>query len=221
VAGGPDAPSSYSGRPVPARLRAAEAAALLARRDPVLAGLLAAHGPPRLGRRVPAAARFPALAEAVVSQQLNGKAAASIHARLLDVLGGRLTPEAVADAGPARLRQAGLSAAKAAALVDLGDKVASGALRLGRLGYLGDEEVVAELVQVRGVGRWTAEMFLLFTLGRLDVWPVGDHGVRVGYARAWALAEVPAPADLARRGERFRPYRSVAAWYCWRAAEQR
>lgn len=203
------------------RLRPVEAAALLARRDAVLAGLLATHGPPRLARPVPTGARFSALAQSIVYQQLSGKAASSIHARMLERMGGELTPKAVLGAGPTELRLAGLSTAKAAAVVDLADKVSSGTVRLDHLGRLGDDEVVAELVQVKGVGRWTAEMFLIFTLGRLDVWPVGDYGVRVGFARAWGLAEVPTPVVLAGLGEKFRPYRSVAAWYCWRAVEQR
>lgn len=205
----------------PLRTPPAEAAAELARRDPVIAGLLAAHGPPRLSRPAPGPARFAALARSIVYQQLNGRAAATIHGRLVTVLGGALSAQAVLAADEATLRSAGLSRSKAAAVVDLADKVASGAVRLERIGRLTDEEVVSELVQVRGVGRWTAEMFLMFTLGRLDVWPTGDYGVRVGYARAWGLPEVPTPLSLAAHGDRFRPYRSVAAWYCWRAVEQR
>ncbi len=187
----------------------------------MVAALLAAHGPPRLRRSRPAASRFAALAEAIVSQQLNGKAAASIHGRLVERLGGAVTPDAVLGAGQAALRQCGLSTAKAGALLDLAHQVSSGTVRLERIGRLSDEEVVAELLPVKGVGRWTAEMFLIFTLGRLDVWPVGDYGVRVGFARAWGLSEVPTPAALAGLGEPFRPYRTVAAWYCWRAVEQR
>ena len=203
------------------RTTPAEAAAELAARDPVIAALLAAHGPPRLSRPAPAASRFAALAESIVYQQLHGRAAATIHGRLVAALGGALTPGAVLAAEESALRGAGLSRSKAAAVVDLADKVDSGAVRLERIGRLPDEEVVAELVQVKGVGRWTAEMFLIFTLGRLDVWPTGDYGVRVGFARAWGLEEVPTPAALAAHGDPFRPYRSVAAWYCWRAVEQR
>ncbi len=182
---------------------------------------MAVHGPPRLPPPSPAPSRFAALAEAIVYQQLNGKAAASIHDRLVTCLGGDISPESVLATRPATLRACGLSGAKATAVKDLADKVSSGAVRLERIGRLGDDEVVAQLVQVKGVGRWTAEMFLIFTLGRLDVWPVDDYGVRVGFARAWALPEVPVPKALGPMGERFRPYRSVAAWYCWRAVEQR
>jgi DNA-3-methyladenine glycosylase II len=113
------------------------------------------------------------------------------------------------------LRGAGLSGSKAAAIVDLATKVADGTVSLERIGRLGDEDLITHLVQVRGIGRWTAEMFLLGTLGRLDVWPVGDYGVRAGFARAWKLPEILSPAAMEARGEVFRPYRSVVAWYCW------
>jgi 3-methyladenine DNA glycosylase/8-oxoguanine DNA glycosylase len=198
----------------------AEAAQELARRDPVIAALLARHGPPRLSRPGPASTRFAALARSIVYQQLNGRAAATIHGRLVSALDGALTPEAVLGADEEVLRAAGLSRSKAAAVTDLAAKVAAGTVRLERIGRLPDEEVVAELVKVRGVGRWTAEMFLMFTLGRLDVWPTGDYGVRMGFARAWGLPEPPTPEVLAALGDPFRPYRSVAAWYCWRAVEQ-
>ena len=204
----------------PARHSPAEAATQLARRDAVLAGLVERHGPPRLGRRPPAATRFGALAEAIVYQQLNGRAAATIHGRLLERLGGSVTPDALAKAPPEDLRACGLSAAKSAALADLAAKVRDGTVALERIGRLPDEEVVAQLVQVRGIGVWTAEMFLLFTLGRMDVWPVGDYGVRVGFARAWGLPEVPTPKALVAHGDPFRPYRSVVAWYCWRVMDE-
>jgi 3-methyladenine DNA glycosylase/8-oxoguanine DNA glycosylase len=203
------------------RIRPADAAVSLARRDKVLAGLLRRHGPPRLPRPAPADTRFAALAEAIVYQQLNGRAAATIHGRLLERLGGALTPQAVLGCSVPELRVCGLSAAKTAALVDLASKVSSGAVSLGRIGRLSDEEIVDHLVQVKGIGVWTAEMFLLFTLGRLDVWPVGDYGVRVGFARAWGLPQVPTPKALAAHGDTYRPYRSVVAWYCWRTVDQR
>lgn len=202
------------------RVRPADAAAELARRDRVLRGLVKRHGPPALPRPAPAATRFAALAEAIVYQQLNGRAAATIHGRVLECLAGTMTPDTVLGAGTAALRACGLSAAKTAALLDLATKVSSGAVSLERIGRLSDAEVVAHLVQVKGIGVWTAEMFLLFTLGRLDVWPVGDYGVRVGFAKAWGLPEVPAPKELVAHGDQYRPYRSVVAWYCWRAVDQ-
>lgn len=206
---------------MPERIAPADAAAELARRDRVVARLLAEHGPPRLGRPVAAAGRFKALAEAIVYQQLTGRAAATIFGRVDDCLGGEVTPESIGLAGVEALRGCGLSAAKTTALLDLASKVGDGSVRLERIGRLSDDQVVDELVKVKGIGRWTAEMFLLFTLGRLDVWPVGDYGVRVGYAKAWELPEVPAPLELGPLGDRFRPYRSIAAWYCWRAVEVR
>jgi DNA-3-methyladenine glycosylase II len=206
---------------MPKRIRPADAAAELARRDRVLAGLLATHGPPRLGRPVASAGRFQALAESIVYQQLNGRAAATIYGRLEDYLDGTVTAKALQAADTAELRACGLSAAKAAALLDLAGKVSDGSVSLDRIGRLADDDVVAELVQVKGIGRWTAEMFLMFTLGRLDVWPVDDYGVRVGFAKAWGLPEAPTPRALGPLGDKFRPYRSIAAWYCWRAVEQR
>jgi DNA-3-methyladenine glycosylase II len=115
-------------------------------------------------------------------------------------------------------RGAGLSGSKTASLLDLAAKVDDGAVRLDRIGRLSDREVVEHLVAVRGIGPWTADMFLIFTLGRRDVWPVGDYGVRVGYSRAYGLAEVPSAKELEPLGDRFRPYRTLAAWYCWRVA---
>jgi 3-methyladenine DNA glycosylase/8-oxoguanine DNA glycosylase len=120
---------------------------------------------------------------------------------------------------PDALRAAGLSAAKAAAIVDLAVRVNRGDLRLGGLGRVDDAEVVRRLVTVRGIGPWSAEMFCMFQLRRLDVWPVGDLGVRMGYARIAGLDRAPPPRVLGPLGDRFRPYRSVAAWYCWRAVD--
>jgi 3-methyladenine DNA glycosylase/8-oxoguanine DNA glycosylase len=197
----------------------AEATAQLAGRDPVVAGLVVRHGiPPRRGR-VPAAARFQSLAEAIVYQQLAGRAAASIHGRLVAALGGMVTPDAVLAASPELLASCGLSGAKAASIRDLASRVVTGAIALERIGRLSDEEVIDHLTQVRGIGPWTAQMFLLGTLGRLDVWPVGDYGVRAGFARAWGLSAIPSPKELVERGEPFRPYRSLVAWYCWRALD--
>jgi len=198
---------------------AVRAAAALAVKDPVLSRLVAHYGPPRFRGRTPAAARFAVLASAICYQQLAGKAAAAIHGRFVAAVGGEVTPATVLATPIDVLRGAGLSGAKAAAVRDLAEKVTSRQVALERIGRLNDEDVVAHLVQVRGIGRWTAEMFLLGTLGRLDVWPVGDYGVRAGFASAWGLPEVPTPATLTGRGEAFRPYRSVVAWYCWQVVD--
>lgn len=196
-----------------------EASEEIARRSPEMARLMALHGPCRLGRRPRRDARFGSLARAIAYQQLAGAAAGAIWGRVVGKLTGDCSARAILEAGPEVLRAAGLSAAKAASLMDLAARDLSGDLGLESLGHLPDDAVMARLTQVRGVGPWTAHMFLLFTLHRLDVWPTGDLGVRKGYALAFDLPEVPAPADLGDLGERFRPYRSVAAWYCWRACE--
>jgi len=189
--------------------------------DPVALALVERYGPPP--RRIPVTPerRFEQLVQAIVHQQLAGRAAEAIHARLVTGLGGAVTPEVVAEVPPEILRSCGLSASKAAAVHGLADHVLSGAITLGRIGRLSDDEVIAQLTQVRGIGRWTAEMFLLGTLGRLDVWPVGDYGVRAGYAAAWGLPALPTPGQITVLGDQFRPYRSLLAWYCWRAADAR
>jgi DNA-3-methyladenine glycosylase II len=195
----------------------AAASAELAARDPVMAGLVAAVGPCVL--RPPRRTAFEALVRAIVYQQLSGRSAAAIYARLEELVGDQVSAERILAEPVESLRRAGLSAAKAASVADLAAKVADGTLPLGDVARLSDDELVERLVVVRGIGRWTAEMFLIFQLRRLDVWPVDDLGVRKGYARAYRLPAPPAPAVLGELGEPFRPYRSVAAWYCWRAAE--
>jgi len=192
----------------------------LAAADPVLARLIERHGPPPPRRRVPVDQRFDHLARGIVYQQLAGRAAASIHGRMVGALGGTVTAERVLATPEVELRACGLSGAKTASLLDLADKVASGEVALERLGRLTDEDVVAHLTVVRGIGPWTAQMFLMTALSRLDVWPTGDYGVRAGYARAWGMDALPDPKDLHGLGEPFRPYRSLVAWYCWRAADE-
>src|SRR5207245_1151968 len=157
---------------------------------------------------------------AILYQQLAGRAAAAIHGRFVALFDGdNPTPEAVLAVPVGELRRAGLSGNKEASIRDLAAKVVDGSVQLERMARLPDDEVVHQLTLVRGIGPWTAEMFLIFQLGRLDVWPVGDLGVRKGYATAWGLAEMPTPKELTAYGETFRPYRSVAAWYCWRAVD--
>ena len=206
--------------PVPAADHAPALAALAAA-DPVLAGLIDRHGPPPPRRPVPVARRFGHLARAVVYQQLAGRAAAAIHARVVEAVGGEVTPAAVLATPEPVLRASGLSGAKAASLLDLAARVEDGTVPMARLGRWSDDEVVAALTVVRGIGPWTAQMFLMNALSRPDVWPTGDYGVRAGFARAWGLAELPTPAALGASGEPFRPHRSLVAWYCWRAADER
>jgi DNA-3-methyladenine glycosylase II len=208
------------GRRTP-RATVAEASEELARRDPILAELIARAGPATLvsRRRRSADDHFAALAESILYQQLAGAAAAAIHGRFVALFDGLPTPGAVLALPVETLRGVGLSGAKAASIRDLAEKIESGAVQLDKVARLPDDEIVRELSLVRGIGRWTAEMFLIFRLGRLDVWPVDDLGVRKGYARLYGLAVPPKPKELDALGERYRPYRSVAAWYCWRAAD--
>jgi DNA-3-methyladenine glycosylase II len=162
------------------------------------------------------------LARSILYQQLAGRAASAIHGRFLALFeDGTPTPDAVVGMPDGVLRSAGLSGSKAASIRDLAERVVDSRLRLDDLPRRPDEEVIDRLVTVRGIGRWTAEMFLIFTLGRLDVWPVGDYGVRAGFCRAHALPDLPTPKELAPLGEIYRPWRSVAAWYCWRAVEDK
>ena len=198
-----------------------DAVAVLGAGDPVLAGLIERHGMPPSRPRVASADRFGHLAEIIVYQQLAGRAAAAIHGRLVEALEGEVTADRVWATPPETLASCGLSGSKVASIRDLAEKVRSGEVELDRIGRLSDADVVRHLTVVRGVGPWTAQMFLLGTLRRLDVWPVGDFGVRAGYARAWALAEMPTPNELELLGEPYRPYRSLVAWYCWRAVEER
>jgi 3-methyladenine DNA glycosylase/8-oxoguanine DNA glycosylase len=198
----------------------AEAADELARRDRALRKIVRDVGPPDLRRGRPRREHFAELARAILYQQLAGSAARAITARF-DALfeDNQPTPDAVLAMRVNTLRKAGLSGAKAASIRDLADKTLAGDVDLHRIARRSDDEVVRELTQVRGIGRWTAEMFLMFQLGRLDVWPVDDYGVRKGYARIYSLPDLLAAQEMEPRGEKYRPYRSVAAWYCWRAAD--
>jgi DNA-3-methyladenine glycosylase II len=194
------------------------AAAILAERDPVLRRLIAEAGPPRV--RQPAESHFEALVRAIVYQQLAGAAAAAIHGRLIAALGGEVTAQRLLSLPDATLRSVGLSGNKAASLRDLATKVLDETVVLDPAGLRAesDAEVVARLSTVRGIGKWTAEMFLMFQLRRLDVWPTGDLGVRKGFGLAWGIP-TPTARELEPLGDSYRPYRSVVAWYCWRAAE--
>jgi DNA-3-methyladenine glycosylase II len=199
----------------PAPIDSQRARRHLARRDPVLKQLMAQVGPCTL---TPNPDHFGMLVRSIISQQISTKAAASIRARLEATLApAGVTPAAILAAADDRLRAAGLSANKARSLRDLAEKVDSGAVPLEQLRDLDDEEVIARLVPVRGIGRWTAEMFLIFSLGRLDVLPVDDLGLRVGVHRAYELPTPPTRAELRERSEPWRPYRSIATWYFWRS----
>jgi len=194
------------------------AAQQLAERDPVIARLVAEAGLPSFP--VPKETHFGTLVRAITYQQLAGNAARAIHGRLIAALGGQVEPDRLLKLSDEALRAVGLSHAKVASLRDLAAKVLDGTVVLEprRLARLSDAEIAARLTSVRGIGQWTADMFLMFQLRRLDIWPTLDLGVRRGYGLAW---DVPTPTAKALDllGEAYRPYRSVVAWYCWRAVE--
>ena len=192
---------------------------LLLRRDPVLADIIRRHGPCGLA----AAQRndhFTALVRAIVGQQLSTKAAATIFARVIALMpGGIPTPVAVAALDDERLRAVGLSRQKTLYLRDLCDKISTGALDLVRIEHLHDEDVIAALTQVKGIGRWSAEMFLMFRLHRPDVLPVGDLGIVNAIRRAYGMRKTPTPDRIRKIGDAWKPYRSVACWYLWQSLD--
>ena len=193
----------------------------LSRADAVLGGLIRAVGPSRLARDADCHP-FQTLAQAIAHQQLNGTAANTILRRLADSCGAGAfpTPEQVLAASAESLRAAGFSFATVAALRDLAEKTLAAVVPdAATLLELDDEAIIARLTQVRGIGRWTVEMLLVFQLGRPDVLPVDDFGVRSGFQAAYGLSRLPRPQALAAWGERWRPYRTTAAWYLWRALE--
>lgn len=194
---------------------AEDAVQLISAADPVMGAFIQRAGPftPRAG----AGDYFASLARSIMFQQLAGRAAAAIHARFVAALGGSVTPQTVLATTPEALRAAGLSGNKTAAILDLATKASDGTVPLEHLHELDDEEIISRLSAVRGIGRWTAEMFLMFELGRADVWPIDDYGVRNGWTLIHSLPVIIKPRELQQEGERFHPYRSVAAWYCWQA----
>src|SRR3984957_14878717 len=200
------------------KLSPREAARFLAERDPVIARLVAKAGLPSFSR--PTETHFAALVRSVTHQQLAGAAAQAIHGRLVRALGDEITPERLLATPTEDLRAAGLSGNRALPLQDLAPKVLDGTVVLEPRGLAreSDDEVVARLTTVRGIGKWSAEIFLMFQLGRLDVWPTGALGVRKGFALAWGIP-MPTPKALDLLGGPYHPYRSIVARYCWRAAQ--
>jgi DNA-3-methyladenine glycosylase II len=162
---------------------------------------------------------FAALVRSIMYQQLAGAAATAIHGRFLKLFKGKLSPKKVLALPEGAMRSAGVSGPKNLAITDLARKIVDGTVPVHDLDGLSDDELVARLVLVRGIGPWTAEMFLIFQLRRLDVWPVQDYGVRKGWALAHGLKEAPKPKVLQEAGEIFRPYRTIAALYCWRVVD--
>ena len=203
--------------------RPAKAVAHLKAADPALAAIIETIGPFRMELKVSRSV-FGALAEAIVYQQLSNKAAATIYGRV-EALYPRatagFTPQHILKTPDEKLRGCGLSRAKVLAVKDLASRVASGELpTLEQAQGLEDAELIERLVKVRGIGRWSAEMFLMFRLGRPDVLPLDDYSLRKAYAKAFRKRALPSPEALAKAGEKWRPYRTVASWYLWRALDQ-
>ena len=190
----------------------------LSNRSMVLQKLIHKYGP-YTPRKNPQIAAFSSLAKTIIYQQLAGKAAASIHARFQALLGGTVSPTEVLSLEVETLQSAGLSKAKSLAVLDLARHAQEGLLQLDTLEELEDDALVKRLCTVRGIGPWTAQMFLIFQLGRLDVWPTGDLAVRRGFGKAFELPTSPTARELEPMGDPFRPYRSIVAWYCWRVLD--
>src|SRR5579864_4590875 len=184
--------------------------------DPVLAAIIAQVGPCRMEF---GPAEFSSLAEAIVYQQLNGKAAVTIFNRFAALAGKPLTPEGILKLSDEQLRSVGLSKQKSAYLKDLAAKTAAGLLDFGRLPKLADEEVIRHLTQVKGIGVWTAHMFLMFSLRRPNVLPTGDYGVQMAIRKHYKKRKLPKPQDMEKIAKAWEPYRSVACWYMWKSMD--
>ncbi len=184
--------------------------------DPVLRAIIERVGPCRMEFGLP---EFCSLAEAIVYQQLNGKAAVTIFKRFAALAGEPLTPEGILKLSDAQLRSVGLSKQKSAYLKDLAAKTAAGLLDFARLPELTDEKVIEHLTQVKGVGVWTAHMFLMFSLRRPNVLPTGDYGVQVAIRKHYRKRKLPKPKDMEKLARAWEPYRSVACWYMWRSLD--
>ena len=188
----------------------------LKRADAVIAGIIETVGPYRIEHLEP---NFETLARSIVYQQLSGKVARVIFGRLAQAAGDQMTPEAVLRLRPARMRKLGLSKQKVAYIRDLARRTRDGEVDFTALPSLGDGEVTERLTRVKGIGVWTAHMFLIFALRRPDVLPVGDLGIRAAVRKAYGLEQLPLPAEVERLGARWRPYATVASWYLWRSLE--
>jgi DNA-3-methyladenine glycosylase II len=170
-----------------------------------------------IGSSISPESNFQSLVSSVISQQLAVKAADTIHGRLNQLAKGQITPVRIAKLSDTALREIGVSGAKAKTIQGLAQASLTGSVPIENLHELSDEEVFTGLTSLWGIGPWTVDMFMMFQLGRLDVWPTGDLGVRRGWEKIYALKEEIEPKALEKKGEKFRPYRSVIAWYCWRA----
>lgn len=190
----------------------------LASRDARLAKVIQAHPLCTVGRNPKPVTHFEALVESVISQQLAVKAADTIYARVKSLSKGRVAPARLADISEAEMRAAGVSGAKFKTIQGLADAVLSKRIQINKLHEIDDDqEIFDQLTGLWGIGPWTVDMFMMHQLGRLDIWPTGDLGVRRGWEKIYSLKEEIDPKALISKGDKFRPYRSVVAWYCWRA----
>ena len=186
--------------------------------DRRFAKIISAHPLCTIGQNQNPVSHFESLVESVVSQQLAVKAADVIFGRVKTLAKGRITPSRIASISESDMRQAGLSAAKFKTIQGLADAAQSKRIKINKLHEIeDDQEIFDQLTSLWGIGPWTVDMFMMFQLGRLDIWPTGDLGVRRGWEKIYALKEEIEPKALEKKGEKFRPYRSVIAWYCWRA----
>jgi len=187
-------------------------------RDARLAKVIAAHPLCTIGRNPKPVTHFEALVESVISQQLAVKAADTIYARVKALARGRMVPGRIAQISEADMRAAGVSGAKFKTIQGLADAALSKRININKLHEIKDDQsIFDQLTSLWGIGPWTVDMFMMHQLGRLDIWPTGDLGVRRGWEKIYALTEEIEPSALDKKGEKFRPYRSVVAWYCWRA----
>jgi DNA-3-methyladenine glycosylase II len=193
-----------------------KAVAHLKKSDPVLRAIIERVGPARMEFGVP---EFASVAEAIVYQQLNGKAAATIFNRFAAIAGKPLTPQGILKLTDTQLRSVGLSKQKSSYLKDLSAKTAEGLLDFAKLGDMSDDEVIKQLTQVKGIGVWTAHMFLMFSLRRPNVLPTSDYGIRVAIKKYYKKRKLPKPKDMEKIARAWEPYRSVACWYLWRSLE--
>jgi DNA-3-methyladenine glycosylase II len=198
--------------------RPEEVAEFIAKRDRAFKPIIAFSGPPPLRRRAAAVDdRFPALVRSITHQLLATSAATTIHGRVVDACGGVVNVDSIIAAGPEKLHGVGLNRTKARAMVDLAHDVRDSRVNLSRHGRMSDEEIVHDVASVRGIGPWTAQMYLISTMSRPNVWPIGDYGVRVGWSILHRLEETISEKDLLAAGERFSGARTSVAWYCWEA----
>ncbi|SPE45657.1 DNA-3-methyladenine glycosylase II [Candidatus Sulfotelmatobacter sp. SbA7] len=188
----------------------------LKKSDPIMRGIIARVGPCRIEYGPP---EFHSLAEAIVYQQLNGKAAVTIFKRFATLAGDPVTPRGILNLNDGEMRSVGLSKQKSSYLRDLAERALRGELDFSNLHELSDEEVIKHLTQVKGVGEWTAQMFLMFTLRRPNVLPTGDFGVQMAIKKHYNKRQLPKPAQMEKIAKSWEPYRSVACWYLWRSLD--